>query len=64
MNEPKSYNPFGLYPQIRTDFLEKKEFQIGKKIGEEKIDFFEFSKNNEWESHVEYFLNGLEEKNE
>lgn len=38
------YNPFGLYPKIRTDFLKRNDFVFGN---DEKLNIFDFAKKNE-----------------
>ena len=35
------YNPFGLYPKIRTDFLKRNDFVFGN---DEKLNIFDFAK--------------------
>lgn len=56
-----SYNPFGLFPKIRTDFLYKESFVFENK---EKLNIFEFAKKMEWENNVFNFLEGLLENEE
>ncbi|MEG3826340.1 hypothetical protein [Mesomycoplasma ovipneumoniae] len=55
-NNANSYNPFGLYPKIRTDFLYKDSFRIENK---EKLNIFQFAEKMGWEKNVFYFLEGL-----
>lgn len=52
----KSFNPFGLYPKIRTDFLTRTDFIFGN---DDSLDIFEFSKKMKWKEHVFDFLEGL-----
>lgn len=54
---PNKYNPFGLYPKIRTDFLSRNDFVFGN---ESKLSIFEFSEKMKWKDNVISFLRGLE----
>lgn len=51
-------NPFGLYPKIRIDYLDRKDFKISNK-DEFKKNIFEYSSNNKWEKNVYTFLERL-----
>ncbi|WP_031489301.1 hypothetical protein [Ureaplasma canigenitalium] len=55
-NDPSSYNPFGLYPKIRTDFICKNEFVFGN---DEKLSIFDFAEKMEWRENVFQFLRDL-----
>lgn len=50
------YNPFGLYPKIRTDFLKRNDFVFGN---DEKLNIFDFAKKMKWNENVISFLEGL-----
>ncbi|WAM09961.1 hypothetical protein ONA24_01360 [Mycoplasmopsis cynos] len=52
----KSFNPFSIYPKIRTDFLTRTDFIFGN---DDSLDIFEFSKKMKWKEYVFEFLEGL-----
>lgn len=56
-----SYNPFGLFPKIRTDFLYKGSFVFEN---EEKLNIFDFAEKMKWKENVFTFLKGLLESEE
>ncbi|WP_322902295.1 hypothetical protein [Mycoplasmopsis felis] len=59
--DENSYNPFGLFPKIRTDFLYKDDFIFHN---QEKLNIFEFSQIMNWKENVFAFLEGLLEYEE
>ncbi|MDE5617533.1 MAG: hypothetical protein K2I36_01665 [Ureaplasma sp.] len=50
------YNPFGLYPKIKMDFLKRNDFVFGN---DEKLNIFDFAAKMKWKENVIIFLQGL-----
>lgn len=59
-NDNSLINPFGLYPKIRIDYLEIKDFEIGNQVFSKYNTIFDFAKINKWEEQVINYLNNLE----
>ncbi|APJ38692.1 hypothetical protein [Mycoplasmopsis pullorum] len=59
MNNP--YNPFGIYPKIRTDFLSSRQFIFGN---DENLNIFDFAKKMKWVDNVFNTLQELVEEYE
>ncbi|WP_156768860.1 hypothetical protein [[Mycoplasma] mobile] len=49
-------NPFGIYPKIRIDYLQRDDFKIGENKYPRNTTLFDFSKKNNWENLVIKYL--------